>query len=146
MVVNVGFTGTQDGCTNKQRDTLNNILLAVRDSGVEHLHHGDCIGADALADNLWKQCGGKTIAHPPFNPKKRAFCVADVILPERDYMDRNEDIVKSTQILVATPKGMTEELRSGTWATIRRARERGRPICIIYPNGTYTTEGPWLYG
>lgn len=146
MVENVGFTGTQDGCTNPQRDRLADIFIVLRDAGCERLHHGDCVGADALADNLWKQCGGKTIAHPPSNPKKRAFCVADTILPEVDYIGRNYDIVAATQILVATPRGMSEEVRSGTWATVRYARKLHRPICIVYPNGSYATEGNWIYG
>jgi hypothetical protein len=39
------------------------------------------------------------------------------------------------------PDGFAENRRSGTWSTVRRARERGIPICIIWPNGNVEREG-----
>jgi hypothetical protein len=142
-MVNIGFTGTQNGVTRLQLSTLWKIMNAARSIGIEHLHHGDCIGADRDAHLLWTGLGGKTVGHPPLDPKKRAWCICDVMLPERPYMDRNEDIVLSTQILIAAPDGKTERTRSGTWATVRRARVHHKPICIIFPGGSYITEGKW---
>jgi hypothetical protein len=37
---------------------------------------------------------------------------------------------------LACPRGYTEELRSGTWATIRYARKTGVPYVIIFPDRT----------
>ena len=46
-----------------------------------------------------------------------------------------------TDMLVACPKG-PEEVRSGTWSTVRFARKRGKRIVIIMPDGTVTEENP----
>ena len=48
-----------------------------------------------------------------------------------DYMDRNQVMVDLADHLIAFPRTSNEELRSGTWATIRRARNKGIPIEII---------------
>jgi len=137
MTINIGFTGTQGALTNPQKRQLSLVLSSCKVQGVIHLHHGDCIGADAFANDLWRgEFRGMTIAHPPSDPKKRAFCVCDVYLPEKPYLERNHDIVNSTQVLLACPMGMTETLRSGTWATVRYAREPQKPLCIIFPDGS----------
>jgi hypothetical protein len=65
-----------------------------------------------------------------------------------DYMDRNNRLVWHADCLLAFPKTGTEEVRSGTWATIRRARNPRKfgidkdPIEIrVYPlNG----DEPWV--
>ena len=44
------------------------------------------------------------------------------------YLARNDRIVASSDVLVAFPRTENEELRSGTWATIRRARRAGIQI------------------
>jgi predicted Rossmann fold nucleotide-binding protein DprA/Smf involved in DNA uptake len=36
---------------------------------------------------------------------------------------------------------MEEELRSGTWATVRYARRIGRPITLLFPDGGVLREG-----
>jgi len=57
-------------------------------------------------------------------------------MPEADYLARNHFIVAYSEELVAAPKSNKEELRSGTWATIRYARKRKRMVTIIYPDGS----------
>lgn len=54
------------------------------------------------------------------------------------YLERNAAIVQSTLELIATPGETVEQVRSGTWATIRQARRRRRPTTIVWPDGTYT--------
>jgi hypothetical protein len=129
-VSKIGFTGTQRGMTEIQAETISNYF----GDGVE-FHHGDCTGADEQAHRLAKAAGCLIIIHPPINPNKRAFCIADNILPQKDYLDRNHDIVDATELLLATPGEQEEQLRSGTWATIRYARKWKKPTIIIYPNG-----------
>ena len=51
---------------------------------------------------------------------------------EGGYMRRNDRLVEACTRLVALPRTSREELRSGTWATIRRARKAGVPV-DIYP-------------
>jgi hypothetical protein len=139
----IGFTGTQAGMTYPQRGKFYSLLESLN---CKEFHHGDCIGADSTAHNLVVQYftiklkqnefTGKIIIHPPIISNKRAFCNAKTILPKRGYLDRNHDIVDSCDILLATPKEVEEQLRSGTWATIRYARKVGKRIIIIFPDGS----------
>lgn len=127
-----GFTGTDRGMTSHQ---LSAVGVHLQVSG--ELHHGDCVGADAQTHAIARRLGGLWIVgHPPDVDVKRAFCDFDVALPPRPYIDRNHDIVDACDFLLATPRGYVEELRSGTWATIRYARKIGTALRIIYPNGT----------
>lgn len=129
----VGFTGTRKGMTEEQKDALMRVLCFH--GGVDgELHHGDCTGADAEANEIAGLLGWQTVVHPPLNERHRAFCGADRILPSKDYLDRNKDIVEATSILIAAPQGK-EVKRSGTWSTVRFARKRGRKVIIITPEG-----------
>jgi hypothetical protein len=101
--------------------------------GFVYFAHGDCIGADAEASKIAKKLGYKIILHPPINSNKRAWSDYDEARPVKEYLVRNHDIVDETQFLIATPKSEIEEVRSGTWATIRYAKDRYRNIIIIYP-------------
>ena len=104
------------------------------------LHHGDCIGADTDAHNLvvdyFKEnlysFVGRIIIHPPIIEYKRSFCKAKTVLPPKPYLERNHDIVDSSDVLIATPKEMEQQLRSGTWATIRYAVKTKKPVNILY--------------
>ena len=97
------------------------------------LHHGDCIGGDRYADLIAKRHHIKTIIHPPALKKHRAWCTgAYFIHPMKRYLDRNKDIVNCSNILIAMPKDIeNEELRSGTWSTIRYARKKGIQVVLI---------------
>ena len=131
-----GFTGTQRGMTRPQASRLRETLKPGE------FHHGDCIGSDEQAHVIAESLGLSTILHPPVNTAKRAYCVVHkgCILRSKDYLDRNEDIVKVTEVLIAIPCEYEERLRSGTWATIRFARKLGRPIWIIFPDGSVKKE------
>ncbi len=126
----IGFTGTQRGMTAPQWMTLLGLLDGV--SG--WLHHGDCVGADEEAHDLAHQRGLLTDVHPPSNSSKRAWCGGTVIRSPRPYIARNHDIVDATRGLIAAPKIALEELRSGTWATIRYARKIGKPVALLLPD------------
>lgn len=117
----MGFTGTQKGMSDKQKRAF---IAFVKENKPSEFHHGDCIGADSEAHDIVEHYSPNTkiIIHPPKDAKKRAFKSGEEVLNERDYLDRNKDIVDHTDILVATPKGK-EELRSGTWSTIRYAKK-----------------------
>ena len=136
----LGFTGSSDTLLRPQIATLKCILLDLYSEGWRRLHHGDCINADATAHNIWKGIALDAVVgiHPPTNPNKRAFCngsLGDEIYPEKDYLARNHDIVDAAANLIGAPRGSVEELRSGTWATIRYARKVGIPRILIFPDG-----------
>lgn len=137
----LGFTGTADGMTVPQKRTVGRVVhwLAPEDA-----HHGDCVGADAefhdiVSDGDTEACTLIHV-HPPVNPCARAWKTGAVIYAVRPYLKRNRDIVAVSNVLVAAPKGFSEELRSGTWATVRYARKKGIPIIIVLPNGECRVE------
>ena len=105
-------------------------------AGAIWVHHGDCIGSDKQANDIAHCRGLKVVVHPPTNPSNRAFCNGHIIHPPKDYIRRNHDIVDATERLVAAPATMSEELRSGTWATVRYARRTGKPVSLVFPNGS----------
>lgn len=128
----IGFTGTQAGMSERQRSILT-AMLTHWAPNVE-FHHGDCIGADAEAAKIAYNLGCKVVSHPPKNPSKRAFVFSHLSWPEKEYIQRNHDIVDETELLIATPKTSDEELRSGTWATIRYSKKVSKQRTIIVPN------------
>tara|TARA_Y100000034_G_C6849587_1_gene385266 strand:+ start:817 stop:1242 length:426 start_codon:yes stop_codon:yes gene_type:complete len=136
--MSVGFTGTQDGLTEKQSANLKEALQTLM--RYSDFHHGDCIGADAQAHEIAVSLNYRIILHPPSNSNKRAFCLAHETRKPIGYLDRNTEIVKETKILIACPKEMTEQLRSGTWSTVRRAKKFNRNILILFPDGSIKKE------
>ena len=130
----VGFTGSRDVQQDRPGD-LRCILDVLLGHGFLSLHHGNCIGGDFLAHEAALRCGYSIVVHPPVS-ERFAFVHLDDPLHRVDtlepklYLDRNHDIVNSSILLIALPKH-TEHLRSGTWATVRYARRRGKPIIIV---------------
>jgi len=128
----VAVSGTQKGATPAQLKTLT-IMLRDRAS---MLHHGGCIGVDREADAIAAALSISRIVHPGDNPAKQVPCPGATYLLPKPNLDRNTDIARSTEELILVPKERTEQLRSGTWSTYRRARKAGKSITIIYPDGS----------
>jgi hypothetical protein len=132
--------------TDEQKARVHLLLVDyVSEHGAVEVHHGDCMGADAdfhdLADN---ECLDIVI-HPPIDDSKRAFCSSSDVREPKPYLDRNHDIVNETRVLIACPNGR-ESPRSGTWATVRYARNRiyqgeQQLTYIITPSGEIRKEG-----
>ena len=139
MINHVGFTGTRDGMQPNQKLELAEYLRFLKEQGYTHLHHGDCIGADAQAAKLAKELGFFVIAHPgqirdPNNTMYRAFTdFNDEVKEPKPTKVRDRDIVDAADVMIAAPWG-EEVLRSGTWCTVRHARKKQKSIHIIYPS------------
>jgi hypothetical protein len=132
----LAFTGTSRAVPIQQELALATLLrdLYMR-LGAKELHHGDCVHADALAHRLAMSIGYRVVVHPPIIHLKCAFCQGhDRWLP-RSYRDRNQDIVTCGERLIACPRMAEEELRSGTWMTVRMARRALKPVTLVLPNG-----------
>lgn len=148
--IHVGFTGTRRGMTGQQEGTVELLLEEIKQLWhardlrlrVEALrprfHHGDCIGSDMGAQAVAKRVGFWTVSHPPLNEDLRAFTDNDETREPFDYRIRDGHIVQEAQLMLATPKYAREELRSGTWATIRDARRYFTPVIIVWSNGSTT--------
>ena len=140
----VGFTGTQDGMTSKQREAVA-VLLRNQTWRPMRFHHGDCVGADAEAHDIVAALLETFIeAHPCTIREKRAFKYANVVNEEKPPLVRNRIIVNSSEVLIVAPRTKYKVLRSGTWSTYRYARQLGKPTYLVYSDGSVLREGPWL--
>jgi hypothetical protein len=142
----LGFTGTRRGMTPAQRAALPSVLAALP----ERVLHGGAEGADEefhdwIAEHIqngfkWMECS----IYPSSDVRWRywldhgvneQFRSFDVHMPEAP-LTRNRIIAKRCDHLLACPVEADEQLRSGTWATIRAARKLGKLITLILPDGT----------
>lgn len=146
----IGFTGTREGMTDNQKSAFGTWLYDQFFYGPQTMtefHHGACVGADELAANIIHEESPmpRPVIHAHSSNLKGmtsdlAMKVSAVKHPAKPPLDRNRDIVDTCEVLVACPKG-PEEMRSGTWATVRYARKRGRRVVIFWPDGKVTKEG-----
>jgi hypothetical protein len=106
------------------------------------------VGADAECHEIASDLGLEIVVHPGPEGPKRAFCKnlrpdlwdeLEVRKP-KPFLQRNLDIAFECEVLVACPGGLEEEVRSGTWATVRAARRFGRPVIVIWPDGRVERE------
>jgi len=135
--VKVGVTGTQKGWTERQRA---GFTLLIAELEIDEFHHGDCVGVDEQAAKVVGDRIGydKIHSHPPKMSKKRAYAMSGTVYEPKDYMLRNDDIVAASDFLIVVPLTEEHQLRSGTWATFRRACKAKKRTRIIFPNGSYT--------
>lgn len=108
----VSFTGTRQGMSTAQKRQLQYVLYGLRT--VTQFHHGAAEGADREAA-AFAATALKVVAHPAGD----------------DPLARNRELVNICDVLIAAPRTDEEELRSGTWATIRYARAVGKPIIML---------------
>lgn len=128
----VGSTGSRHGMSAAQSMRFGLILTS---SGATSLHHGDCRGADEQAHAIARGLKLWIVGHPPTSSGLRAFTDCDEWREPAPFLTRDRTIVMETNLLVATPHTSQEQLRSGTWATIRIARRQSLPHVIIDPDG-----------
>lgn len=135
----LGFTGSKRGPMAAQSSTVFKLFSSLP---LHILHHGDCVGSDAVAHEIAKRVDAFIVIHPPIDSSQRAWCKgADKLFSPEPYLIRNREIIKAgIDGLIATPIQYTEVLRSGTWATIRYARKLRRHIWIVLPDGTIKEE------
>jgi len=148
----IGFTGSQSGMTQFQKDESRKILIEKECS---ELVFGDCIGSDLQVATIALTVGVRIFTiHPPDNPNKRAWAwdqdkttknnriitpyinkigISVRWYPVCNYLKRNHHIVDQVALLIATPKEFQHTLRSGTWSTIRYAWKTKKNIIIIPP-------------
>jgi len=127
----IEFTGTRKGMTQIQKTMVKSLIKKTK--GTE-FHHGDCVGSDADFHNIVNSLGN-VIKHPCNLDNQRAHTTGGDELEIKAPLDRNRDIVNVSDIMIACPGGLSEEQRSGTWATIRYAKKIGKKIYIVWPNG-----------
>lgn len=134
-----GFTGTQKGMTDEQRDTLDTLMreMAGKPPSGVMFNHGDCVGADVEAATLARKLGFYVVGHPSNLHHKRGHFPSDYERTPKTPLVRNRSIVYESDVLFACPRGTKPQRRSGTWFTINFARTQSVPVYIIHPNGEY---------
>lgn len=128
----VGFTGTRQGMTAVQTIQLRGFLEVLWDARrPNEFHHGGAAGADASAWRFavlrgyeihWHPCPGVSATD-----ETSCHCWHEVLAP----LVRNRLIVEVCDVLIAAPFTGIEQLRSGTWATVRHARKASKPVVML---------------
>ena len=145
----LGVTGTRYGMTDAQNAALAGLLMELEAAhGVTEFHHGDCTGVDDQAADMVGRLFkvALIVGHPPtYTSGKselwRAYNNATHWwLPPRGYLARNREIVNGVDVVLAVPSHRSEQARGGTWYTVRVARANGKPLAIVWPNGTVSRE------
>lgn len=139
----IGFTGTREGATTEQIDTLKFVLSSISTTYTIQLGlHGGAKGADA---QFWDVLLDKKIEFDEYSayPSKDSFSAGKLnrkIHKPKLPLSRNKDIVNDSNIMIAMPFQPEEQFRGGTWSTIRYCRKISHPLYVIYPDGSYTEE------
>lgn len=126
----IGFTGSREGMSQHQKEQF---VLKMFELLPSEFHHGDCDGADAEAHDIVREFLPKVkiIVYPPLSFRRRAMKQGDVIMEPEGYIKRDYRIVNSVDFLIGAPKTDTEQIRSGSWTTIRYARKIDKPYVIL---------------
>ena len=154
MSMSIGFTGTRKGMTDAQKDAVRQLiadLLEGRCVVGNKAVHGCCVGADAdfvkIAASM-NYFNLEIVAHRSDIPSMidpEAFSLSDILVAPKPPLVRNQNIVEESSVMIACPETAEEVVRSGTWATVRFARKRGKPLAIVNPDGSVTKER-WVEG
>jgi hypothetical protein len=137
----LGFSGTRFGMSIEQYNVLKTFL---KNNDFRCFCHGDCLGADLEFHNLVLQEFIKCYLYiyPPKQKKLRAYMAYRfkffnsqqiIQYKEKNYLERNRDIVNNSDFLIAAPKSKIEN--GGTWYTINYAKTIGKSCMLIFPSG-----------
>lgn len=143
-MIDIGFTGSREEPSAAQKNWLWDIVHAETRDGAGLFHHGCCVGSDEFAHSVAKvllsRAALEEIAlHPPADPRlEMGYSDWDhkgcIWWPRRPYLQRNRDIVRMSDVILALPKER-EEQKGGTWYTIRRAIKAKKRVLICYRDG-----------
>lgn len=126
----VGVTGTRYGMTEEQ---FNILVTFFEEHNVTELHHGDCAGVDIETAMLAESLGIKTVCHPPVSDYLRAFHESSEIKKPYGYLQRDKNIVNSTEFLIVIPYHTVWQPTGGTWYTHDYAVKKNKPLKVIFP-------------
>jgi hypothetical protein len=140
----LGFTGTRKGTTPAQRAALPSVLATLP----ERVLLGAAPGADRDFYYFLLCRDPRQIIElwPAFldqlNWSNRECYRYPAVSSHgiHDPLFRNKEIAERCDHLLACPAEDIEQLRSGTWATVRYARKAKKPITFIFPDGTVKEE------
>ena len=106
----------------------------------QHVRSGDTVvsgaahGVDTIGAKAAKDLGARLLIVRPTDlwHNEYLLSIADEIIDVYGtYMQRNDRLAQEGDVLIAYPPTAHEEVRSGTWATVRRFRALGKPVTIV---------------
>lgn len=131
----IGFTGSRSGMSSHQKKGVKSFLRAKL-KHITGVRHGDCVWADEQFHKICLKLKIPITIHPPDDDSLRAFCRGySRILKVKPYLERDRDIVDRCDIFLATPREDTNQIRSGTWYTVRYAKKQKKQVFIIFRDG-----------
>jgi predicted Rossmann fold nucleotide-binding protein DprA/Smf involved in DNA uptake len=131
----VGFTGTRqiEKISKERLSYLEDKILALivdNDFKITTVH-GCAFGADSFFHTLCLYNNIPVIGRPTYNYNKSLVGFEKLYEPNHP-LTRNRDIVGECDVLIALPiNPNVEEIRSGTWFTIRYAKKLNKEVVII---------------
>lgn len=131
--ISLGISGSREGFSVSQKETFLKILSEL---SLKEFHHGDCCGVDEESHDLVREAlpNVNILIHPPEDDKHRAyqFDKDTELYDPKPYLNRNRDIVKSSDLMVIVPNGPEyRNKRSGTWYTYRYAKKSKVPYAVL---------------
>jgi hypothetical protein len=132
--VRVGISGTRQGATKDQVETLRDFFGSTR---ITRLTHGGCHGVDEQADAIYREVHPNPIVSVyPAIGGKGTYHEPEIIHNEMEPLKRNRLIVEDSDLMLIVPARPNEIRRSDTWATYRYSVQQGVINIVILPDGT----------
>jgi hypothetical protein len=136
----VAFAGTVDGMTDAQ---LKAFAKCAADLPVVEFRCGCCRGADEQAlELICRTTDAKLVAYRQPGGRREsplALAVVAIAVPpaeNRGDAIRSKAMVDSADLIIVAPKARNDE-RGGTFQAFKYARWCGKPIIIVWPDGTF---------
>jgi hypothetical protein len=138
----VAFTGTREGLNADRRTAIAKFLKNA--GNVRLAAHGMAKGADTDFDAICEKLCIKREGYPASEHSIR-FVKPQMVYPVKPPLERDWDIVKRGQLLIAAPPTDKEVLRSGSWATMRYNAKLEKPLVHFLLDGSYLLyeKGSW---
>lgn len=130
----VGVTGTREGANDLQLAKVRELLADFFETDSE-FHHGDCSGVDVQVAHIAKEIGYTIVCHPPMKDEMQGFFGGDIVHEPKGYLERDRNIVDSTEVLLVVPLQNEWQPKGGTWYTHDYAVKKKKPVALIYPKG-----------
>lgn len=134
----MGITGTRWGWTPEQEAKFA-VTVMTNVPWLKEFHHGMCSGVDTQAHDVIRRWPGiRIIGHPSVDKTHQVERDCDELREEKTHFARNRDIVNETDGLVVVPAQMEHQPKGGTWYTHDYALKVGKPVLVIWPDGSAT--------
>lgn len=127
----VGFVGTTAGMTGAQ---LRSVQIVLMEYGPVELHLAGRPGADEQAAKIGDRLRLWLVVHPGIS-RERWVRTGDIEFPAKAEDERFSAIVDMAGMLLAAPRDARATPGCRTWCTVARAREVGKPVVLVRPDG-----------